>query len=83
MVKDSKSGIAFLRAGQIVHAETTGGRGKDALIEIVNWQYVEFAYDRTVRPPVETITLPWDEVLVEAVERHKQDKAAREQRKSA
>lgn len=83
MVKGPKSGIAFLRAGQIVHAETTAGRGRDALNEIVDWQYVEFAYDRTVRPPVETITLPWDEVLVEAVEHHKQAKANREQRQSA
>lgn len=83
MVKGSKSGIAFLRDGQIVHAETTGERGRDALSEIVEWQYVEFAYDRTVRPPAETITLPWDEVLIEAVERHKQGKADREQRQRA
>jgi hypothetical protein len=82
MVKGSKSGIAFLRGGQIVHAETTGERGQDALSEIVEWQYVEFAYDRTVGPPVETITLPWDEVLIEAVERHKQG-ADREQRQRA
>ena len=74
MVKGAKSAIAYLRNGQIVHAETTGGRGNEALIEIVDWQYVEFAYDRTVRPPVDTITRPWDEVLVEAVERHKQGK---------
>ena len=83
IVQGSKSAIAYLRAGQVVHAETTAGRGKEALIEIVDWQYVEFAYDRTVRPPVETITLPWDELLIEAVERHKQSKAAREQRQSA
>jgi hypothetical protein len=82
MVKGRQSGIAFLRGGQIVHAETTGGRGQDALSEIVEWQYVEFAYDRTVGPPVETITLLWDEVLIEAVERHKQG-ADREQRQRA
>ena len=81
MVKENKSGIAFLRAGQIVHAETAGGRGRDALFEIVGWQYVEFAYDKTVRPPVETIKVPWDEILIEAVERQKQAKA--EQRQSA
>lgn len=69
MVKESKSGIAFLRGGQIVHAETTKERGSEALAEIVDWQYVEFAYDKTVRPPVETITVPWDELLIETVER--------------
>jgi hypothetical protein len=83
MVKENKSGIAFLRGGQIVHTETTGGRGKDALFEIVDWQYVEFAYDKTVRPPVETITVPWDQILVEAVERQKQLKTGQEQRRSA
>jgi len=83
MVNGAKSGIAFLRAGQIVHAETTARRGRDALSELVSWQNVEFAYDRTVRPPVETITSPWDEVLIEAVERHKQSKASQEQRQSA
>jgi Domain of unknown function (DUF4388) len=81
IVKANKSGIAFLRAGQIVHAETTGARGRDALFEIVGWQYVEFAYDKTVLPPVETITSPWDEILIEAVERQKQCKT--EERRSA
>ena len=83
MVKGAQSGIGFLRGGQIVHAETTGSRGVEAVIEIVDWQYVEFAYDRSVRPPAETITLRWDEVLIKAVERHKQGKAAPEQRQSA
>ena len=83
MVKANKSGIAFLRAGQIVHAETTGGRGREALFEIVGWEYVEFAYDKTVRPPVETIDKAWDEVLIEAVERQKEAKAERPQRRSA
>src|SRR5437763_798150 len=67
MVRDSKSAIAYLRGGQIVHAETTGARGRDAIQEIVHWQYVEFGYDKTVRPPVETITATWDELLIDAV----------------
>ena len=83
MVQGARSGIAFLRNGQIVHGETTGGRGKGALDEIVDWQYVEFAYDRTVRPPVETITQSWEDLLVAAVERHKESKLAQEQRRSA
>jgi hypothetical protein len=78
MVKENKSGIAFLRGGQIVHAETTGGRGSEALAEIVDWQYVEFAYDKTVRPPVETITATWDKLLIDAVENHKKQHAPKE-----
>jgi hypothetical protein len=36
-----------------------------------------------VRPPVETILVPWDEILIEAVERGKNAGATEEQRKRA
>ena len=75
MVKEGKSGIVFLRAGQIVHAETTALRGQPALFEVVGWDFVEFAYDRTVRPPVETIAKEWHESLVDAVAHNKELKA--------
>jgi Domain of unknown function (DUF4388) len=71
MVRDKRSGIFFLRGGTIVHAETAAALGKEALFEIAAWENVEFAYDRTVQPPMETITIPWDEVLLDAVERQK------------
>jgi len=79
-VKERKSGIVFLHNGAIVHAETTAARGKDALFEIVAWENIEFAYDRTVRPPVETITVPWDEILIEAIERQKERPEVQRQR---
>jgi hypothetical protein len=41
---------------------------------MVEWHYVEFAYDQNVRPPVETIAAPWDEALIEAVTLHKQQR---------
>lgn len=68
MVKDNRSGILFLKHGAIVHAETTGGRGRDAFFEIASWKRIEFAYDRSVRPPVETITDPWHELLIDFLE---------------
>jgi len=80
MVKGTRSAIVFLRSGQIVHAETTACRGKDALLEMINWEFVEFAYDGSVRPPVETIHSPWDGTLIEAVARHKQLKLAEDLR---
>jgi hypothetical protein len=67
MVKENKSGIVYVRGGKLVHAETIVARGGDALREIVAWEFVEFAYDKTVRPPVETITIPWDELLIDMV----------------
>jgi len=74
IVKEKKSGLLFSRQGQLVHAETTTARGAAALSEMVAWDYVEFAYDRSVRPPVETIVAPWDEVLIKAVTLHKREK---------
>jgi CheY-like chemotaxis protein len=67
MVKDETNGLVYLRNGKIVHAETTMARGRDALVEIVAWKFVEFAYERSVRPPLETITVGWDEILIDVL----------------
>ena len=66
IVKEGQSGIVFLRDGRIVHAEAAVTRGTQALLEIVSWSDIEFAYDASVRTP-ETISMPWDEALVQAV----------------
>src|SRR5437870_1206317 len=60
IVKGTQSGIVYLRDGQIVHGETLATQGQSALLEIVGWSSIEFAYDGAVRSPAETITLPWD-----------------------
>jgi len=83
LVKESKSGLAFLRNGKIVHAETTTGRGREALFEMVTWEFVEFAYERSVRPPLETIIANWDDLLIDAVTAHKQENATKSHRRSA
>lgn len=66
VVRESQSGLVFLRDGRIVHAEGTVTRGTEALLDIARWGDIEFAYDASVRAP-ETISTPWDEALVEAV----------------
>ncbi len=76
VVKGKQNGVAFLRDGAIVHAETAAVRGGEALFEMIAWEFVEFAYDRSYRPAVESITLPWADVLIEAVAQHKQRKLA-------
>ena len=83
IVKGETSGLVFLRGGRIVHAETTAARGRDALLEMVAWELIEFAYDRSVRPPVETITTPWDEILIDAVARNKEQNATRPRQRTA
>src|SRR5438128_1542145 len=83
LVKEAKSGLVFLRNGKIVHAETTAARGRDALLERVGWKFIEFAYKRSVRPPLETITADWHEVLMELVNAEKQENPVESQRRSA
>lgn len=75
IVTKEDSGFVFLRSGKIIHAETTSERGKEALYEIVAWGNGEFAYERTVRAPLETIAMPWHELLVAAVARRQEEKA--------
>ncbi|MBV9617948.1 MAG: DUF4388 domain-containing protein [Verrucomicrobia bacterium] len=77
MVKDGKNGLIFLRSGKVVHAETTAAQRRDALVEIVAWEYVEFAYEQTVCPPIETITASWSDVLSEAITSQKDEAGSR------
>ena len=83
MVKDSQSGLVFIRHGKIVHAETPAGRGRDALAEIVSWKFVEFAYERSVRPPLETIAEAWHEILIDLTGAGKRNDEIESQRRSA
>jgi predicted metal-dependent TIM-barrel fold hydrolase len=70
-VKGSQTAIVFLKAGNIVHAERGALRDAEALYEIAAWEAIEFAYDQYVRAPAETISPRWDELLVAAVTRRK------------
>jgi hypothetical protein len=76
IVKGKESGIVYLHDGAIVHAETAAARGKEALFEIIAWEFAEFAYDRNFCSLGETITMPWDEALTEAVAQRKRQKLA-------
>jgi DNA-binding response OmpR family regulator len=73
IVKREQSGIVYLREGRIVHAESAISRGREALLEIAGWDNIEFAYDFEARAP-ETISMSWDEALVEALVRSKKGK---------
>ena len=83
LVKEAKSGLVFLRNGKIVHAETTAARGRAALFEIASWEFVDFAYERSVRPPLETITAARDDVLIDLVTAEKEEDPLKSHRRSA
>ena len=77
IVKESRTGIVYLRAGRIVHAEAAVTRGTEALLEIASWGDVEFAYDASERA-AETISTPWDEALGQALGQHRKGKNGEE-----
>ena len=83
LVREAKNGLVYLRNGKIVHAETTAARGHDALAEIISWKLIEFAYERSVRAPLETIKADWDQVLIDLLSVEKQKDAVESQRRSA
>ena len=68
MVSGANVGTIYLRDGQVVHAETGTECGNDALVEIVSWGEIEFAYDRAASPGVETISKAWNALLLDALE---------------
>ena len=76
LVKGASTAIAFLQNGEIVHAECGTAHDQEALVQLGGWDATEFAYDHTVRPPAYTMRTPWDEALIAAVVRHKEEKAA-------
>lgn len=75
IVKQTGSGIVYLRDGKIVHAEGATTRGTEALREIAAWDLIEFAYDSSIIAP-DTISMPWDEALARAVVPRKDEKPA-------
>jgi hypothetical protein len=71
VVRGSRIGTVYLRDGGLIHAETTGIHGYPALVEMVSWGEIEFAYDRVMTPETETLSRRWDQLLNDALEENK------------
>jgi Domain of unknown function (DUF4388) len=71
VVRGSRVGAIFLREGAIVHAETHGVHGYPAMVEMMSWGEIEFAYDRALNAPTETVRGSWDQLLNDALEENK------------
>lgn len=76
LVRGDDAGIVFLRDGEIVHAETATAAGNGALLDIVAWSEVEFAYDESITAPARSISGAWDETLIGAIAKRKTLNAA-------
>jgi Domain of unknown function (DUF4388) len=71
IVRGSRVGAVYLRDGEIVHAETNSIRGYPALVEMISWGEIEFAYDRAMTAESETLRGRWDQILSDALEENK------------
>jgi len=45
LVKETKSGLVFLRGGKIVHAENNDRARRDAFLEMVSWSLLNSTYE--------------------------------------
>jgi hypothetical protein len=68
LVSGSQIGTVYLNKGRIVYAQTRSAEATEAMQEIVSWNEVEFAYDRSVVAPAESLHVPWDQLLTDALE---------------
>jgi len=80
LVQESKTGIVYLRAGNVVHVESTTS-GFETLREMLSWGLIEFAYDQGARAS-ETMSLPWDKVIGQTVIRPEEKKPERKETQS-
>ncbi|MDB6155978.1 MAG: Response regulator receiver protein [Chthoniobacteraceae bacterium] len=60
------SGRIYFAGGQAVHAQVGSITGEDAFFEILSWQKGVFHMEEGVRAIEETITRPWESLLMEA-----------------
>jgi hypothetical protein len=71
VVRGSRVGAVYLNDGEIVHAETVALNGYPALVEMISWGEIEFAYDRALMTEKETLRGRWDRLLSDALEENK------------
>ncbi len=64
-----RSGDVFIREGQLVHAACGEVSGEDALYDMMAWQEGTFALEYDAPAPLQTITLPWAQLLIESARR--------------
>jgi CheY-like chemotaxis protein len=69
ITKDNHRGIIYFNDGEIVHAECDNIEGEEAFYAILGWQEGKFVSNIGAFPPRETISSPWEHLLMEGVKR--------------
>ena len=61
-----KEGKIYMRNGEIVHASYGKKTGVEAFYEIMSWKNGDFRSEDYIPPPIQSISLPWEHLLIEA-----------------
>lgn len=63
-----EGGIYFAN-GQIVHAFAGATTGEEAVYQLLRWSKGPFRIEKGVKSPQQTVTIPWDSLLMEGLRR--------------
>ena len=69
ITKDDHKGAIYFNDGEIVHAECDNVEGEEAFYTILGWQEGKFVSNIGAFPPRESISSPWEHLLMEGVKR--------------
>ena len=76
ITKDDQRGVIYFNDGEIVHAECDDMEGEEAFYTIINWQEGKFVSNIGALPARETISSPWEHLLMEGMKRKDEAGAA-------
>jgi two-component system, chemotaxis family, protein-glutamate methylesterase/glutaminase len=65
MSDGNKEGSIFFENGNIIHAESNGFEGEEALKDIINWPGGSFSTRKNIFSPKKTIQKKWEQLLIE------------------
>ena len=69
------TGRIYFHAGEIVHAETQNAQGEAAVDQIIGWRSGRVVEVPDAREPVRTITMHWQNLLLNAAHQFDEDHA--------
>lgn len=67
--QEGQSGEVYFADGQVVHAVRGVISGQEAVFEMLTWEDGTFTFDRDVHTAEKTISLDWNDLLLEGMQR--------------
>ncbi len=64
-----KTGSIYFKDGEMIHAETSGITGEEAVYELLKWEDGSFQLRMGAEPSLRTIIAPWSGIILEGMRR--------------